>query len=125
MAVAGSARSTGLFSLTGDCSVGIGDDVGVNAGVGAEDAGETILETGLVEGAGPWLRSDEATGWSEELLRTELRREDGSTFVSGVAVMGSAGLNEAAGADGDRTVGVWSSAKIGRASCRERVSECV
>jgi len=112
LAVAGSVRSARLFLLTGDCSVGIGDGVGVDAGIGAKDAGETILETGLVQGAGSWLRADKATGWSEELLRTELRTEDGSAFVSGVAGVGGAGLNEAAGADGDRTVGVWSSAKI-------------
>ena len=116
LAVAGSVRSATSFWLTGDCSVGIGDGVGVNAGIGAEDASETMLETGLVEGAGAWLRSDKATGWSEELLRTEVRTklgtEDGSAFVSGVGGVGSAGLNEAAGADGDRTAGVWSSAKI-------------
>lgn len=116
LAVAGSVRGARLFSLTGDCSVGIGDGVGVSAGIGAEDACETILETGLVEGTGPWPRAGKATGWSEELLRTEvrteLRTEDGSAFVSGVAGVGSAGLNEAAGADGDSTVGDWSSAKI-------------
>jgi len=106
LAVDGSVRSARLFWLMGNCSVGIGDGMGVNAGVGAEEAGETMLETGLVGGAGPWLRSDKATGWSEELLRVEMRTEDDSAFGSGVADVGSAGLNEAAGADGDRTVGV-------------------
>jgi hypothetical protein len=103
LAVAGSVRGARLFSLPGDCSVGIGGGVGVNAGIGAEDAGETMLEAGLVEGAGPRSRADKATGWSEELLRTD----DGSAFVSG-----GAGGNEAAGTDGDRTIGDWSSAKI-------------
>jgi hypothetical protein len=116
LAVAGSVRGARLFSLTGDCSVGIGSGAGVNAGIGAEDAGETTLEIELVEGTAPWLRADKATGCSEEVLRTEVKKggttEDGSAFVSGVAGVGSAGLNEAAGTDGDRTVGDWSSAKI-------------
>ena len=116
LAVVGSVRGARLFSLTGDCSVGIGSGAGVNAGVGAEDAGETTLEIELVEGTAPWLRADKATGCSEEVLRTEVKKgvttEDGSAFVSGVAGVGSAGLNEAAGTDGDRTVGDWSSAKI-------------
>ena len=116
LAVVGSVRGARLFSLTGDCSVGIGSGAGVNAGVGAEDAGETTLDIELVEGTAPWLRADKATGCSEEVLRTEVKKgvttEDGSAFVSGVAGVGSAGLNEAAGTDGDRTVGDWSSAKI-------------
>lgn len=116
LAVVGSVRSARLFSLTGDCSVGIGSGAGVNAGVGAEDAGETTLEIELVEGTALWLRADKATGCSEEVLRTEVRTEvttdDGSAFASGVAGVGSAGVNEAAGTDGDRTVGDWSSAKI-------------
>lgn len=53
LAVVGSVRGARLFSLTGDCCVGIGSGAGVNAGVGVEDAGETMLETGSVEGAGP------------------------------------------------------------------------
>ena len=116
LAVVGSVRGARLFSPTGDCIVGIGSGAGVNAGVGAEDAGETTLEIGLVEGTAPWLRADKATGCSEEVLRTEVRTgvttEDGSAFASGVAGVGSAGVNEAAGTDGDRTVGDWSSAKI-------------
>lgn len=116
LAVVGSVRGARLFSLTRDCSVGIGSGAGVNAGVGAEDAGETTLEIGLVEGTAPWLRADKATGCSEEVLRTEVKKgvttEDGSAFVSGLAGVGSAGLNEAAGTNGDRTVGDWSSAKI-------------
>lgn len=106
--VAGAVKGARLFSLTGDCSVAIGVGIGGKAGVGAEDAGETMLEAGLVERAGPWSRADKATGWSEELLRTD----DGSAFVSGVAGVGGAAVNEAAGTDGDRTVGDWSSAKI-------------
>src|ERR1019366_9810725 len=82
LAVVGSVRGARLFSLTGDCSVGIGSGAGVNAGVGAEEAGETTLEAGLVEGAGPWSRSYQATGCSEEVLRTEVKKgvttEDGS-----------------------------------------------
>jgi len=116
LAVVGSVRGARLFSLTGDCSVGTGSGAGVNAGVGAEDAGETTLEIELVEGTALWLRADKATGCSEEVLRTEVRTgvttEDGSAFASGVAGVGSAGVNEAAGTDGDRTVGDWSSAKI-------------
>jgi hypothetical protein len=116
LAVVGSVRGARLFSLTRDCSVGIGSGAGVNAGVGAEDAGETTLEIELVEGTAPWLRADKATGCSEEVLRTEVKKgvttEDGSAFVSGLAGVGSAGLNEAAGTNGDRTVGDWSSAKI-------------
>ena len=116
LAVVGSVRGARLFSLTGDCSVGIGCSAGVNAGVGAEDAGETMLETGSVEGAGPWLRADKAKGCSEEVLRTEVKMgvttDDGSAFASGVAGVGSAGVNEAAGIDGDWTVGDWSRAKI-------------
>jgi hypothetical protein len=116
LAVVGSVRGARLFSPTGDCSVGIGSGAGVNAGVGAEDAGETMLEIELVEGTALWLRADKATGCSEEVLRTEVRTgvttADGSAFASGGAGVGSAGVNEAAGTDGDRTVGDWSSAKI-------------
>jgi hypothetical protein len=62
VAVAGAVRGARLLSRMGDCSVGIG--VGGNSVVGAEEAGETMLENG------------------------------------------------AAGTDGDRTVGDWSSTKI-------------
>jgi len=116
LAVVGSFRGARLFSLTGDCIVGIGSGAGVNAGVGAEDAGDTTLEIELMEGTAPWSRADKATGCSEEVLRTEVRTgvttDDGSAFASGVAGVGGAGVNEAAGTDGDRTVGDWSSAKI-------------
>ncbi len=110
VAVAGAARGARLFSLTGDCNVGIGVGVGGNYVVGAADAGETMLETGLVKRVGPWSRADKATGWSGELLPTD----GGSAFVSVVAGVRGAAANEAAATatDGDRTVGDWSSAKI-------------
>lgn len=120
LAVVGSVRGARLLSLTGDCNVGIVSSAGGNAGVGAEDAGETMLETGSVEGAGPWLRAGKATGCSEGVLsagvdlevKMGVTADDGSAFASGVAGVGGAGRNEAVGIDGDRTVGDWSRAKV-------------
>lgn len=102
----GSARGAELFSLTGDCRVGIG--VGVGAGAGAGDVGGETLKAGSVGGDGIELWADGSAGWSEKLPGSD----DGAAFVGGAAGVSGAGVNGAAGTDGDWTIGDWSSAKM-------------